>query len=233
MIELVSRWLETNAEFSTQEHLEACLLKIVEQWPLDGVLGACLANAELLASVAARSYRHANGFDRIELITSVAGRYSLRLHAWWGQDTAAHENIHSHPWCFASSVLAGKLWFEQYVEATKGEQVAVFLYSSPSGESYNLSPAGDTALQLVLRGGMHAGSSYSAHSSLIHRVWTEPNSDTITLMLHGEGLAYPSRVFAPSGADRVFYRDRPSPDGLRATLERIRGVLAASTGGRL
>jgi hypothetical protein len=46
-------------------------------------------------------------------------------------------------------------------------------------------------------------------------------------MLHGEGFAYPSKVFAPAGgADRVFYRDRPSSDGLRMTLERIKRMLA-------
>lgn len=188
-----------------------------------------LASEENLARVASRSYPHHNGFDRIELCATDDPASALRLHVWWG-DTNRREHIHGHPWNFGSTVLAGVLHYEHYVEDTAGEELHEYHYPRPTGaESYRLLPTGHVVrLRPLVTGWLPAGAAYRASHSLLHRVWARPGKATATLMLHGAGIAFPSRVFAREppgellGAHAV---RRFTPDELRIQLQRVLAIL--------
>lgn len=81
------------------------------------LLSAIIQAPELLASIAARSYWHGNGFLKIVLLDK---GYKLRLHIWFA-GTSCEENIHSHRWGFASHVLTGTLKSELWTDAANDE----------------------------------------------------------------------------------------------------------------
>ena len=81
------------------------------------LLSAIIQAPELLASIAARSYWHGNGFLKIVLIDK---GYKLRLHIWFA-GTSCEENIHSHRWGFASHVLTGTLKSELWTDAANDD----------------------------------------------------------------------------------------------------------------
>jgi len=147
-------------------------------------------------AIAARSYTHDNGFDRISLCIGGRIAYELRLHIWRGGQSDTRERLHSHPWNFGSTVLAGTLHVEQYEENHTGDRHNIFLYPRPvDGQDYRLVAAGEAHLSPLLRMQLPTGAIYTARNTMIHRAWGDPQSTTVTLMLRGPGNAYPSRVF--------------------------------------
>lgn len=184
-----------------------------------------------LARAAAESYPHHNGFDRIVLASLPGASYSLRLHLWWG-DVTRREHVHGHPWNFGSVVLAGELHYEYFQEGPDGDLLHEYNYPLPTDPAgYRLIPSGRTVrLQTFARGVLPVGSHYWAGHPLLHRVWTEPGVPTATLMIHGPGVAYPSRVFLPEPADSVSavrVVSRFSPAELAQKLVRALSLLPA------
>ncbi len=223
------------AQAESQPDLEVILNELVSKWCPIRIIDELLGDPDDLIAVSSRSYRHDNGFDRIEIVSSVDPEYALRLHVWWGSETSVKERIHGHPWEFASMVIAGELQFEQFIEAPSGKPVSVFYYSRPVAKGvYTLTPAGEAHLKPILRASMPRGTRYGARREMLHRVWTEPGRDTVTLMLHGKGEAYPSRVFGSRDQDHAtllgehHLRPRLACDHLEANLRRIRGLLGAA-----
>jgi hypothetical protein len=216
---------------SVANDLESILEEFVSQWPVTDLLNTFVNNSDELNALGARTYRHDNGFDRIELFSSM-GKYGLRLHIWWGDVGAKRERVHSHPWDFASKVLTGLLEFEQFVESRLGEEVDAFEYAEPDGgDTYKLAPGGTARLRRIMRMALPAGASYCADHQLLHRVWTAPGQTTATLMLHGRGIAYPSRVFVekrdPREPETEHRREHPTVESLLLKLRRIEVALAS------
>lgn len=212
---------------NSPDALDRALRELLEVWPLQMILDTYISNPELTLEAAKRSYRHPNGFDRIELVKSPSELYSVRLHSWRDKVDGKIENIHSHPWSFSSKIILGRLHFEQFVESSTGLEMFVSLYPRPSGETYGFRPGGSTTLQSVLNGQFCAGTHYSAHSSYIHRAWAEPGCQTLTLMLHGPGVDYPSKIYTPEPLEtnEARFRDGFSPSALTEVLERVRSML--------
>jgi len=200
------------------------------RWPVHDVIDAFANDFEQLNGLATRTYRHRNGFDRFELFPSINAAYGLRLHVWWGNNGEYRENVHGHPWDFASKVLVGQLHFEQFIEAEWGEVFEIAEYAGPNGnQTYKLNFTGNTTLYRIFRSSHLAGTNYYAGHELIHRVWTDPGQPTITLMLRGEGHAYPARVFFEPGSHRYIEgehrREWPKVEALRAKLLQIRSLI--------
>ena len=236
MLVEVERWLQSRmlATSDTAAGLERLLGDLLAAWPLVPLIDCLLADDVVLADIGGRSYRHDNGFDRIELLSGSQPEYGLRIHIWRAGADVGLERVHGHPWSFASFVMYGRLYFEQFIEAESGDATDVLHYDRPApGRAYELTRTGVARLRLVLRGSMTAGLTYGADHAFIHRTWTNPADDAATLMLHGAAVAYPSRVF---GARAGYERDRerhPRPpltvDRVRDGLRRIRERLGEGT----
>jgi hypothetical protein len=144
----------------------------------------------LLSAVVARSYVHANGFDKIPLITSSHPEYKLVLHIWQGrekQQDVPIEDIHNHRWDFTSLILTGGLIWEQYEHSSSDSLLyAEYQYASPgNGFEYSLRPIGQTSLECSFRAWLPAGTAYALSHRVLHRVRPAPSCMTATIILQG------------------------------------------------
>ncbi len=235
VIQDATLWLDSRLIESENEELDPAttLTEFLSRWRLIDVIDSFAHDPKLLCTLSKRAYRHSNGFDRLQLLPPRHADYGLRLHIWWGDEGVSKERVHGHPWNFASRVLVGSLNFEQFIESHSGEVVEVSEYARPDGRlAYELTHVGTTKLRPILRGAMPAGTSYSADHELLHRVWVNPGQPAATLMLHGKGIAYPSRVFFPQGSkneiEKSHSREQLDVESLRLTLSRARSLLAGT-----
>jgi hypothetical protein len=190
-----------------------------------------LTNEErCLADVARRSYRHYNGFDRFELFPASHLGYGARLHIWWLDETSSGEHIHTHPWDFASLIVAGSLTFEQYTEDGEGEEFFVHYYDRPvSRPNYVLRPAGWVRLKKTFEASLVRNSSYVARRPFVHRVNKMPGITTATLMVHGAEIDYPTRIYVKQPLDGIdnatFPVKRFTPQQVLERLQQLVRVL--------
>src|SRR6267154_2037140 len=71
---------------------------------------AVLDDESTLAAVAARSYPHPIGFDKLVLDDDRATGFKFRLHVYWrGANFAALERLHLHRFEMASAIVTGEL----------------------------------------------------------------------------------------------------------------------------
>lgn len=234
MLYHAQRWLTERmaTDDETSLDLDRTLGDFAACWSLVEIIDEILGDEKYIAEVCSRSYIHDNGFDRLELFSSTEPEYALRLHIWWKNATKRNERIHGHPWSFASLVLKGLIRFEQFVETPSGEPVEVFHYKRPTAQgTYTLLPAGTTRIRAILRGGISSGLVYSAHHEMLHRVWGDSERDTMTLMLHGPSISYPSRVFGSRNVGHVkserHTQPHPDAESLRRKLHCAKALLGA------
>ncbi|MFI1584419.1 hypothetical protein [Embleya sp. NPDC020630] len=112
------------ANLAEQEEMHACgrrgaladALAPFEQRRVVGeLLRTILASESGLAAVAAKSYRHPNGFSKVVLASGP--HHQLRLHIWWMREATRHDtaNVHNHRWDFSSLLLTGGYRYQQFV----------------------------------------------------------------------------------------------------------------------
>jgi hypothetical protein len=190
-----------------------------------------LSSEELcLADVARRSYRHYNGFDRIELFPVSYLGYGVRLHIWWFDERSNEEHIHTHPWDFASLIVVGTLTFEQYAEDYEGEEFFAHYYDHPTtSPNYVLRPGEWTKLKKTFEASLVRGCSYVARRPFIHRVAKMSEATTATLMVHGPEHNYPTRIFVKKPLaetnNATFSTNRFTPQQVLERLQRLLRVL--------
>jgi fructose-1,6-bisphosphatase/inositol monophosphatase family enzyme len=74
------------------------------------VVASILADEAALAAIAARSYPHPIGFDKLVLDDDRATGFKFRLHIYWrGANFAALERMHLHRFEMASAIVTGEL----------------------------------------------------------------------------------------------------------------------------
>ena len=74
------------------------------------IVTSILADEGALAAVAARSYPHPIGFDKLVLDDDRATGFKFRLHVYWrGANFAALERLHLHRFEMASAIVTGEL----------------------------------------------------------------------------------------------------------------------------
>jgi hypothetical protein len=154
---------------------------------LPKLLRSLLTDRAQLEECAARSYTHANGFDKIVLGSTAAG-VKLRLHVWWPNRDDHTENIHNHRWDFSSVLLCGGFEMEFFGRSDSwsdsGKPVQVYEYS-PSDVSggYTVRHQGTMSMDLNFQDEFVQGNVYSLGHHTFHRVRTDRRRLTATLML--------------------------------------------------
>jgi hypothetical protein len=172
-----------------------------------------LDDATALTRVAARSYRHANGFVKVVLHESEA--LKLRLHIAEG---TAEENVHDHRWDFASTVLSGRLEHDIFtdVPANCGEHFHEWQYlrTESSAESRYL---GDAWVSQSLWQTVAAGQSYALRGVHLHRIrWAEPG--TSTLVATFRSVRASTRLLSPTASLPTTHIEPLSASDLESVL---------------
>jgi fructose-1,6-bisphosphatase/inositol monophosphatase family enzyme len=74
------------------------------------LVDSILADDDALGAIAARSYPHPIGFDKLVLHHDKASGWKLRLHIYWrGNNRAEMERLHLHRFEMASAIISGEL----------------------------------------------------------------------------------------------------------------------------
>jgi hypothetical protein len=165
---------------------------------LSGMLRDVLATPERLEEVAAQSYVHNNGFDKIVLVDR--GSWALRLHIWWpDQSPVDVEHVHNHAWDFISTIVTGSYHMELY-RGGDGDEWFEYRYEFPEGrpEVHGLRLVGRTRLTRVLTIYVPTGSSYAIHGGHLHRVAAVSGALTSSLVLQGPVVGDGSTVLSGS-----------------------------------
>jgi hypothetical protein len=161
-----------------------------------------LRSDQLLATIASRSYRHVNQFDKIVLIgNDDPEAYRITLHLWtppYAVGAREQELIHGHRFSFWSVVLVGNVSSENYARVASGGGVFREYRYTPEARNVQFDDfyeyAGDTQLARSGEYRKWAGESYFLDASNIHRI-TLPSEITCTLVLRGPRLQPYSSVF--------------------------------------
>jgi hypothetical protein len=151
-----------------------------------------LGDAELLRAMAARSYRHPNGFDKLILLRDERGAL-IKFDVWWEGDTD-WGRIHDHRFDFSSIVLSGSLQLRHYLPAKLPDAQCVDVYrlSVPQQES-DLIPRRQ-GLITVWEGVVPAGTHYDMDCNMFHQATGIGDRITVTLVIQGASRKPYSRV---------------------------------------
>jgi hypothetical protein len=208
-----------------------------------------LGNDALLVEIAARSYHHNNGFDKIVLADHL--QWKLRLHIWWpGPDRFCFlEGPHDHRWAFASKMLLGEYRstiFKVVDEKHPGSQPFLyFKYSSlqrgtaaeqADKAKFEVSPP-TTRHLLTTEDIVYAqGQSFVFPVNIIHRIVDEgaASKGGMTLIITAPSskntcgmFSDPTLVGSAVGDEAIPDRGFTVPE-LRTTLQRVLACLKAN-----
>lgn len=156
-----------------------------------------LTDDAFAAEVAARSYRHGNGFLKVVLLD--AG-FKLRLHLWL-PGASCEENIHDHRWSIASTIIAGELHSEIWADAASADESDLlareYCYlAAVDGWPALAMPRAHTPLRRIERTCRRAGDSYALPASTLHRICNHGERLVATLMCSGPAMAGHTRLIA-------------------------------------
>jgi len=193
------------------------------------VLGGALAlvnriidDREYVSWCADNSYDHANGFVKVVLGVSAAGR-KLVWHQWDDIMSDWRADIHNHRWDFVSYVCRGVIELEDFEERAEGAVgVACYRYRSP-GElrSFTLDHVGFGALERTRYRALNAGHFYYQPHALVHRA-SPLAVGTSTLIVQGRAEAVETDVYT----DRSNQVNRLCRGAERLSVSEIARLLA-------
>lgn len=176
---------------------------------IHSLLASVLRDGSYLAEVAAASYMHNNGFNKIVLATGAGGEYKLRLHLWRPHREPHSEHIHNHRWMFSSIVLAGEMqmeFFELASDHSGGPQLERHRYSRSLGSSrFGTQFVDRVKIRSTFAGTLGSGASYWLRGNVFHRI-TVPREDlAATLVLQTAALGPDCEVLTndPLGKESV------------------------------
>jgi hypothetical protein len=150
-----------------------------------------LCSDALLEALGGDASLHGNGFFKIPLIASAAGK--VRLHIWF-PGAPCEENIHDHRWSMTSVIVAGRLTSEGFREV-EGSSHRRFRHTGTGSGGYCLADEGRIAVVRTARQTLAAGTVYSMAPGELHRICrTAAEPMTMTLMVQGAALAGSSRL---------------------------------------
>jgi hypothetical protein len=208
--------------FNTASSSKDLMQDIISQLQKFGRLGVRIVISEilncddLLESVAARSYLHNNGFLKILLLKDPDFR--VRLHIWM-PETDSKETLHNHCWHLASTIINGELTSEIWQDSgTKNaEAFDEYLYRGKFVDPILL---GQAKVELVETVTHKAGDAYVLESHVLHKIVSNGNKMTATLICRTNDVRVWSRnVILNSRVPNV----RPTylgPEELRTYLNR-------------
>jgi hypothetical protein len=181
--------------------------------------------------VAASSYEHPNGFDKLPVVVLADGSKWV-LHVWWPSAEARladHDHIHSHRWNFSSLLLAGALTHTEFVADDDGAELFEYRYESPESTGrYRMTPVGRARFAPQFSCRLTAGAIASYAPELLHRACVDLDSPVITMVAQGPAVHATTRVLTSSPI--LGPADVPvaaiSADRLLEKLQRLLEVLA-------
>ncbi|MCW3093386.1 MAG: hypothetical protein JWP81_4455 [Ferruginibacter sp.] len=177
------------------------MLHVVQQISGEGfipdILDSLLRHEEDLISVAANSYTHNNGFDKITLLSSSKPSYKLRLHIWWPGSTYMNEHIHNHSWDFSSAILTGAFRFQLFENSHHGLLLHKYLCAFPDeGVGYKMTYLGKFYLKCIFDSQFSKGNAYTLSHHVFHKIVNQEDQTTSTIILHGEFINDTSFLFS-------------------------------------
>lgn len=164
-------------------------LEVLERFARSGSIRSYLLGLAwddcAVAEVAARSYRHANGFYRLVLEAGDPFQPKVRLHVWKPRARVASADIHDHPWDFSSIVLVGTLRHQIFRSCRDGLPLERF--SCPTLASSESKPqivrSGTRRVRVVQDCALAAGSFYFLSRTELHRIGPAEATLAATLVL--------------------------------------------------
>lgn len=168
------------------------------------------------------SYRHANGFDKIVLLSG--SNFKLRLHRFVPDDKQVPpaEHVHNHRWPFASHILQGKLNMDLF-EETENTSACLFhkyIYNSDKIDGgFSAEYMGINNVSCVARDVQYeSGTTYSMEPEELHRIRQDVAlAPTTTLMLTGKPISTTCKLF--SNTRLTFEETRTQPYSREELLE--------------
>lgn len=130
-----------NHRVGDTESLRAVTSVFADKRVVRAVVDSVLADEGALAAIAARSYPHPIGFDKLVLDDDREAGFKLRLHVYWrGANFASLERLHLHRFEMASAVVTGELtnhiWHVVEFEPAGAVLKALDLAPAAGGEAH-------------------------------------------------------------------------------------------------
>lgn len=166
------------------------LLRLGHRPTLKKLLSSIRDDRDTCASIAQRSYAHANGFDKI-VLCSDPGRWHLRLHIWWPEDTPIQQDVHNHAWNYASLVAAGRLTHTFYAVDTSVAGTHALIEYTPYFSDINPTATplyrvlGSCSLREKMEVCTPRGTAYWLDHREMHRIGPDPGVMSCSLILQG------------------------------------------------
>lgn len=163
-----------------------------------------VSTEETLATVASRSYRHVNHFDKIVLFDDGHPDHArLTLHLWrppYSEQEIDDELIHDHRFSFWSKVLCGDIRSEVFERAEEEDEdtrvYRSFSYCPEDKDVENFyTYLGDVRLKVREFQQTERDSAYYLHFDSIHRICLPDTQAVATLVLRSPRLRNHSTVF--------------------------------------
>jgi hypothetical protein len=191
--------LATSADLSTRElspNWRTSLGDFAQRVSLKEICQAILADSELISQVAASSYRHPNGFDKLIVYRDEIGAL-IKLDVWWEDDTF-WGLVHNQRFDFSSIVLSGELQLRHYltVEPTEGDSHGIFKMSVLADARGVASDAQHVRRGVIKTwdGSMPRGGFYDMECTMFHQAAGTAGLVTTTLVVQGAPRRHYSEV---------------------------------------
>jgi hypothetical protein len=188
--------LSQEQRLETTEELKNLFFSFSNSFDLQKHLLGVLSNQTAIANIAAKSYSHENGFDKIILFENEL--FKLRLHLWLKDNIKYSENIHNHRWDFCSKILLGSYKFENFQLGSNDNAEEYFEYEylpKPNTDKYEMKYKGRNRLTPTESGVKCKNEIHLLEHKKLHKIISVEN-ETATLFLTGKQQIASTNVFA-------------------------------------
>ena len=147
---------------------------------------------EETASLASRSFLHANEFTKIVLWRGIS--CTVRLHIRWPTHDEPKDGIHDHRWAQCTLVAVGELVHQVYSEV-EGDTYQVSIHHGDAllGQ-VDVTPK-IAGLALTSYNILNSGSIFTLDPSVPHRAFAAAGKPEVSLVVQGETVRPASRIF--------------------------------------
>ncbi|APS20751.1 hypothetical protein ACIQEY_28175 [Streptomyces parvus] len=213
---------------TTFQGSESVVRRLAAPAELRSLIGQIIADEDVLADVAARSYYHANNFLKLVLLAGDKNPWRLRLHMWHPQPDATGsitEDIHSHRWDFTTALVVGE-YFAQEFRVGPGTEYHYYKYLPiGQGKTFSLVAQGKERLTSVFEALLPAGTVYHIDHQVLHCISRSAGKAAASLVLQLPAVEEFTHVYRTSPVGEQTKTDievrRPTVAQLRDELRHL------------